>query len=347
MNKIKNNLQRCGCFMLCLVLLIALVPVTTLAKELDTPEPKTVRVGWYEDSYHISGDNGERSGYGYEYEQAVAAYTGWNYEYVKGDWGELLGKLQNGEIDLMAALSYTDERAETMLFSELPMGEEKYYLYANLTNTDISASDLSTLNGKKVVVMEESVQATQFYEWEEQHNVKTQHINVDSMERAIDMAKNHEIDGVISTETPIWVEAGMSAIATTGGSEIYYGISKDRPDLKEELDNAMRSMEYDKPFYSDELYQRYLSAAASPVLSKEEQKWVEENGAIRIGYLKDDSGISNTDPKTGELIGVINDYVSLAADCLENQKLEFEMVGFDSMDDQLQALNFTPVRIHI
>ena len=38
-------------------------------------------------------------------------------------------KLQNGEIDLMAALSYTDERAETMLFSDLPMGKEKYYQY--------------------------------------------------------------------------------------------------------------------------------------------------------------------------------------------------------------------------
>lgn len=64
-------------------------------------------------------------------------------------------KLQNGEIDLMAALSYTDERAETMLFSDLPMGKEKYYLYADLTNTDISPSDLSTLNGKRIAVMEE------------------------------------------------------------------------------------------------------------------------------------------------------------------------------------------------
>lgn len=122
-------------------------------------ESKVVRVGWYEDSYHITGANGERSGYGYEYEQTIAAYTGWKYEYVKGDWAELLEMLQNGEIDMMGALSYTNERAETMLFSELPMGEEKYYLYADLTNTDISASNLSTLNNKRILAMEESVQA--------------------------------------------------------------------------------------------------------------------------------------------------------------------------------------------
>ena len=172
MNKMKKRLRRYGCFLLCFFVLFTLFPVSAEAKESKSKEKtdqKVVRVGWYEDSYHITGENGERSGYGYEYEQAVAAYTGWKYEYVKGDWAELLGKLQNGEIDMMAALSYTDERAETMLFSDLPMGEEKYYLYADLTNSDISASDLSTLNGKKIVVMGKSVQATQFSEWEESH----------------------------------------------------------------------------------------------------------------------------------------------------------------------------------
>ena len=41
---------------------------------------KVVRVGWFGDSYNITGAHGERSGYGYEYQQSVAAYTGWTYE---------------------------------------------------------------------------------------------------------------------------------------------------------------------------------------------------------------------------------------------------------------------------
>ena len=108
---------------MCSLLLFTLLPIAAAAE--DAADDKVVRVGWYEDSDHITGENGERSGYGYEYGQAVAAYTGWTYEYVKGDWSELLEMLQNGEIDLMAALSYTDERSQTMLFSDLPMGEEK------------------------------------------------------------------------------------------------------------------------------------------------------------------------------------------------------------------------------
>lgn len=326
----------CG-ILLCLVLLFSVWPAPVSARAAET-KPQTVRVGWYEDSYHITGVNGGRSGYAYEYEQALAGYTGWNYEYVKGDFSELLGKLANGEIDLMAAISYTDERAKTMLFSELPMGEEKYYLYADLTNASISTSDLSTLNDKKIIVMEDSIQATQFSEWEKEHHIKTQHVNIDSIGRAMKLTEKHEVDGVISTETPIWVEAGMSAIATTGGSGIYYAINKNRPDLKEALDNAMRSMEYDKPFYSDDLYKQYLAAESVAVLSNEEKDWLAEHGAIRVGLLKEDNGVSKYDEETGTYTGVINDYVNYATDCLGNHALNFELTGFDSQDEEVQAL---------
>ena len=339
MNKSRRTLCRHVGLALCLLMIFTVLPVPVAASETKTDtESKTVRVGWYPDSYHITGENGERSGYGYEYEQAVAAYTGWNYEYIKGDWGELVEKLQNGEIDLMAALSYTDERAETMLFSDLPMGKEKYYLYADLTNTDISPSDLSTLNGKRIAVMEESVQGTQFREWEEKQNIKTQHLDVDSFERAKKMAGNREIDGVISTETPAWVEAGMSAVVTIGGSDIYYGISKDRPDLKEELDAAMRSMEYDKLFYGDELYQRYLSAQSVAVLSSEEKEWLEQHGEIGVGFLNNDQSFSTFDKESGEMTGVINDYIKYAVDCLGNSSLKFNIEGFDSQEELIQAL---------
>ena len=309
----------------------------SMATENKQSKSQVVRVGWYEDSYHITDKNGNRSGYGYEYEQAVSAYTGWDYEYVQGSWEELFQKLQNGEIDMMSALSYTDERAETMLFSDQPMGEEKYYLYADLTNSDISASDLSTLNGKSIGMMEGSVQTTQFSEWEKKYNVKTNHVFVDSIDQEKELLEKHEIQGVISTETSIWVDAGLSSVVTTGGSEIYYGISKNRPDIKEELDSAMRSMENDKPFYSDKLYEEYIATQSVAVLSKEEQEWLKQHGAIRIGYLKDDPGFSATDSKNGELVGVLNDYMDYAKNSL-GQTLKFEIVGFDTQEEQIQAL---------
>ena len=327
---------RCGHFLLCFCLLLAMLPVYTAAAEETTP--KVVRVGWYEDAYNITGENGERSGYGYEYEQSVAAYTGWTYEYVKAGWSELFEMMENGEIDLMAGISYTDERAEEMLFSDLPMGTERYYLYADLQHTDISASDLATLNGKRVALMKTSVQATQFYDWEAAHDLHLQYVWANSFEQGKEQAANREIDCVVSTETPQWVEFGMSAIATVGGSDIYFAINKNRPDLKQELDTAMRKMENDKPFYADELYQRYLSAVASPTLDQDEQNWLAEHGPIRIGYLKNDAGVSTYIPASGKAVGVINDYITMASDCMGTGTLDFTSTGYDSMSDLVQAL---------
>ena len=344
MNGKKRKFYKQICFVLSFFVLFSAMPVSINAEDSETQvtktketEHETVRVGWYEDSYHITDKNGDRSGYGYEFEQAVSAYTGWDYEYVTGDWPTLVEMLENGEIDLMSALSYTDERAETMLFSDQPMGEERYYLYVDLGNSDISAADLSTLNGKSIAMFENSIQTTQFCEWEDKYDVHTNHVFVNSIDEAKELLSTHEIQGVISTETSIWVDAGMSAIVVTGGSEIYYGINKKRLDLKEELDSAMRSMENDKPFYSDELYKQYIATQSTAVLSTEEKEWLEEHGEIRIGYLNDDSGFSTTDPKNGQLVGVINDYVDYAKECL-GQTLKFDLVGFDTQEEQLRAL---------
>ena len=330
MNRFIKCAQRWMCVFLCLFLTI---PISASETE-DAP----VVVGWYEDAYNITGENGERSGYGYEYQQAVAAYTGWTYQYKKAGWSDLLKMMEEGQIDLMSGVSYTDERAEKMLFSELPMGEEKYYLYADLVHTDISASDLNTLNGKKIGLLEGSVQATQFFEWEKKHNLSLSYVYLTSFEDAQKKVKNQEIDCLISTETPAWPEQGMSAIATIGTSDIYFVINKDRPDLKEELDNAMRKMEYDKPFYADELYKRYLSSSSVPVLSNEEKTWLDQHGKIRIGYLKQDSGFSSIDSDSKNVVGVINDYVKYASDCFGDNSLKFELVGYDSLRDELKAL---------
>ena len=104
----------------------------------------------------------------------------------------------------------------------------------------------------------------------------------------------------------------MSAVFTTGGSEIYYGINKNRPDLKEELGSAMRAMENDKPFYSDDFYKQYIATQSVAVLSSDEQEWLKQHGAILGRISGNYLGFSAVDPHSGKLMGVVNDYVEYA-----------------------------------
>ena len=335
-HSIATALRRTVCYIVCLILFAALFPIP--AKAAEQSEKEAIRVGWYECAYQITRANGERSGYAYEYEQTVSTYTGWDYEYVEGDWTELLDMLQRGDIDIMANVSYTDERAETMLFSDRPMGEEKYYLYVDITNADISLTNLSNLNGKRIAMIKNSVQTDQFCEWEKEHNITTEHVLVDDIEETKELLNNDEIDGIISTENSVWVDRGLSAVVITGSSDIYFGISKARPDLKEALDTAMRSIEYDKPFYNVDLYKQYISTEAIVFLTEKEKEWLKEHGEIRLGFLKDDTGFSTYDRDNGELIGVINDYVQDASDCFGGDKIKFRLIGFDLEENQIEAL---------
>ena len=335
MNKVTKNLYKS---LFLLLGLLAFLLVVAKPEPAMAAEAKTVRVGWYQDVYNITGEQGERSGYVYELEQAVAAYTGWKYEYVSGTWPELMQKIESGEIDLMASVSYTDERSRKMLFSELPMGKEVFYLYADLKHTDISASNLETLNGKRVGILAGSVQIPALLAWEKRNNLHIQHVMVKDFEDTKEKFSRREIDAVSSIETPDWVKVGVSPVAVTGDSGIYFAVNKKRPDIKAELDNAMRRLEYDNPFYMDDLYKRYLTSVSNAVLSPEEEKWLQEHGAIRIGYMQNDFGISSIDSETGKLVGAINDYMRLAANCLGEKKLHFTVQGFASQEEQLKAL---------
>ena len=322
--------------MLCLLLLLsALFPVKAAA---ETVPAKVVRVGSFEDTFNYVNEKGIRKGYGYELLQTLSGYTGWQLEYVTCDWSDCFEKLKNGEIDIMGDISYTEDRTEEMLFSDEPMGEEKDYLYADLSREDITASDFKTLNGKKIGVLMGTEPEVMLTEWEEKYDLKTQHVNIANNEDAKQKLANHEIDCFVSMEESFWTELGISTITRVGSSDIYYAINKDRADIKEELDNAMRALEDADPFYTADLYKRYFSMDYTPILTGEEKAWLKKHGAIRMGFLTGDSGVSVYDPSTGELTGTITDYIRFAKDCLGNQELEFQMVGYDSQKAELDAL---------
>lgn len=329
-------MRKSVCAMLCLLLLLsAVLPVKAAA---ETAPVKVVRVGSFEDTFNYCNEKGARKGYGYELLETLSGYTGWQFEYVTCDWSDCFEKLENGEIDIMGGISYTEDRAEEMLFSDEPMGEEKYYLYADLSRTDTSASDFKTLDGKKIGVVMGTEPEVMLTEWEEKHGIKTQHVNISNNEDVKQKLANHEIDCFVSLEESYWAELGISTITRVGKSSIYYVLNKDRPDLKEELDNAMHALDEEAPFYTADLCKKYFSLDYKPILTGEEKAWLKEHGAIRMGFLASDRGVSTYDPATGEITGTITDYIQFAADCLGNQELEFQLVGYDDKEAELNAL---------
>ena len=334
----KSDVLFAGIFVILGMWMILSVHCRAAEKNNDEKQSQIVRIGSFEDTFDYIDKNGVRRGYGYELLQALAGYTGWKFEYVKCDWSNCFDKLENGEIDIMGDISYTDEREQRMLFSDEAMGEEKYILYADLSNMDLGMSDFKSMDGKRVGVLMDTEPEIMLTEWENKNGIHTEHVNVNNKDDVEKKLANHEIDAFVSLEESVWSEQGISSVTTIGKSGIYFAINKERSDIKTELDWAMRKLDQDSPFFKADLYKKYFTLEYSQILTGEEKSWVEEHGNIRIGFQSNDPAVFSMDEETGKLTGMLAEYVSYAKDCLGNQKLEFNIQEYNDYDEMIQAL---------
>ena len=147
-------LQRVILFICVIVFVIIAFPVTSYADE----EIEKVRVGYYENEIFQEGaEEGEvKNGYAYEYYRKLSEYTGWEYEYVYGEFGDLYQMLLDGEIDLLAGLAWREDRASIIGYPNAVMGNESYYLVKHDADADVTA-DPVTLNGCRIGVLDSAM----------------------------------------------------------------------------------------------------------------------------------------------------------------------------------------------
>ena len=300
---------------------------------------KTVRVGWYESPFNSMDESGRRSGYAYEYQIKVAAYSGWSYTYVNGSWPDLMQMLIDGEIDLMSDVSYTPERAEIMLFSDLPMGTEEYCIFVAPGNTEITSEDFSTLNGKRIGVYKGSFQAGLYLKWAESNGVQAEVVELTCSEPESErMLANGELDAYIVLNAYGDPER-LAPVCKIGSSDFYFAVNKDRPDLLRELNAAMSRIQDENPYYNQRMFEKYVQRFGSNAfLTTAEQTWLAAHGVIRVGYQDGYLAFCEQDPATGELTGALKDYLAEASNCVTNAQLEFQAIAFPTAASALDAL---------
>ena len=106
----------------------------------------------------------------------------------------------------------------------MPMGEEKYYIYTDASNMDLTAGNLDSFEGKNIGVFKDNITEDVLNEWELKYGLHTQHVNVSNTAEVMDKLSKHEIDCFVSVEEPRWEESEISPITSIGETEIYFAI---------------------------------------------------------------------------------------------------------------------------
>ena len=299
---------------------------------------KTVRVGWHEAPYFITDKFGRRSGYSYEYQYKLAAYTGWNYEYVRGSWSQLLQMLKDGEIDLLSDVSFMQERTKDMLYASLPMGTEAYYIFVAPNNKEITAENYVSLNGKRIGVARGSFQKEVIRKWLQLHDIQAEIVEMTSPEEESLLLLGTQLDAFVTMD--FYGDPNKAVpVCKVGSSDFFFAVSKTRPDLLPELDAAMNRIQDENKFYIQQLHEKYLrSANTDRYLTAKEKEWLDKHGTIRVGYQDNYLAFCAKDPKTGELTGALKDYLDSASTALENEKLDFKAVCYPTASAAIQAV---------
>lgn len=295
-----------------------------------------MRVGFLDaQGFEHVDENGRMSGWGYEYLQTLAYHTGWKYEYVYGTWGELIDKLESGEIDLMANISYTEERDETLLFSTNPQGSEKYYLYVKPDNTELCTGDAEAFRGKRIGEIPNVNQTTVGMQWLADEGIDVEYVDFETSRLLFDALDTGKVDAVLMNDT--LSSSAASPIIYVGSSDYYFAVPKARADLMAQINQAMAEIQSANPRYNDEVKSRYsVNGGGSQYLTADERTWLGSHGnTIVLGYL-DRALPYSTKARDGELYGSLSAFV----DSLEETfGVQIEAKPYSLVTDLMAAMD--------
>ena len=320
---------------LCLVMiLIAVSPAVFAAGQSDVP----VRVGYYENEVFQEGAQAGsvKTGYAYEYYHKLSEYTGWRYEYVYGEFGDLYRMLLDGEIDFLAGLAWREDRQDIIGYPDAAMGSETYSLVKHDVDTDITL-DMTTLNGRKIGVLD-SAMVDVLMTFLSEHSIQAEVVKFNDYEPLFEAFDSHEIDILAAEGDGAYGREHAELLCPFGSSDYYLCVSRSRPDLLAELNAAQSELAVNEPNYINSLRNKYYPVSiSSHAFSEAEKQWLLEHDELRVGYLNNYLPYSDSD-KEGEVTGLVKDLVPRIISELGLEKMSVTYKGYDSYDAMISDL---------
>jgi diguanylate cyclase (GGDEF)-like protein/PAS domain S-box-containing protein len=233
-----------------------------------------LRVGVYANEPKILLDrNGRPSGIFGDLLQEIARREGWRLEAVPCEWQDCLDGLRAGRIDLMPDVAHSDDRAAMFDFHEVPVLHSWSQLYRHGGE---SMSSMLDLQGKRIAVLEGSVQEEFLRQLLGEFGVRAVLVPVRKLLDGFAMAGDHQVDGVVANHRFGDLHAPAYRLAQTPvmfqPARLYYATGKGRgADWLAAIDRHMRNWQASPDSVYFEILRRW--GAPQPVMRVPAALW--------------------------------------------------------------------------
>ncbi|MBQ1457792.1 MAG: transporter substrate-binding domain-containing protein [Butyrivibrio sp.] len=221
---------------------------------------RTVKVGYFMiDGFQMYDENYGYSGYCYDYLQKIRTYTGWDYEYIGDDedvaFSDLYRMTVEGEIDLIGGITWTQERADKLIFCNVPIAMEYTTIFVKNGDTTFLAGDYSKWRGIRLGIVRGTTYVDKVRDFAESNYFTYKGYYYDSDADLIAALENGDIDAFVSGSSHNF--PGVSILAQFDPSYLFFATGLDNSDLMDSLNHALSQIETVDAGFKESLMSKY------------------------------------------------------------------------------------------
>lgn len=342
LNKVLNKIMS---FVLATITIIIFPINVSIANNTTSNEDNILKVGFpLQAGFHIVDENGNLSGYNYDYLLKLSQYTGWEYEFIiieEETLNETLIKAMNmlemGEIDIMGGMNIIDDIHSNIIYSKIPAGYNKNTISVLDTSTSVDPNYYLNNNEFSIAVNAQNVELNKkLSNYLASNNMIPNLIFLDSQIDCINMLYEEKVDAILSKE--ISENSDLINIANFYSEPFYFAINSGKIEILNILDEALVIAQKDNPYFRDNLKEEYFtnSHSAEIYFTDQDLKNIEEIGTVKVGFLYNTEPFCKYDKSTGEFTGISIDILEEISRILN---IDFEYIFFDDKESLQKDLN--------
>lgn len=323
-NRIYKSSGMACAVIVCVLLLISGIygGVTTYAavgSETDSRNGReVVKVGFYAmEGYHMMDEEGNKSGYGYDFLRMAARYIDVDYEYIgyEDSWIDMQQMLLDGRIDLLTSACKTPEREQLFDFSK-PIGTSMAKMTIKSNNTSIIAHDYSTYQNIRVAMLKDNSKNADFEKFAQEQGFSYEPVYYSVTKDMAEALDEGIVDAMVTGS--LYGTKTERVIEEFDYTEFYAIVKKGNKELLDKINYAIDQINAVEGDWKTTLNNRYYNQLEDKELSftdkeKEiirqyadgEKKLVVTAGTDRSPYSFEENG---------QLKGIIPDYFKMLAD---------------------------------